>query len=159
MDIRTASEKDFTELHKFIDECNFLEAYPLHFYRVILRYFKHYCFIYGKNSIKGAAVGILKPGAEKIFFLWQIGITRRLQGKGMGREFLRRVEKKLKERGCSRIELTIDPSNTPSRKLFEKSGYDNISPKFSTAVKIKNSFALKDFYGRGRDFMLFAKKL
>lgn len=161
MRFRTASETDFLEVHDFVSVCPPLENYAEHVYKILLRYLGNSCII---AEIRGRVVGfvlgfISQTHSHKTYFLWQIGVAPFMQGTGLGTRLLEYVETHVNDLGCERIEVTIDPVNTPSQKLFEKLGYGNISKKEGKTVKVKGNIAVKDYYKPGRHFMLYEKNL
>lgn len=158
--IRNASENEFLNIYEFVSHCKPLENYAKHFYKIILRYFGNTCFLVEYESkIVGFLMGFISQVHEGTYFLWQIGIDPSMQGKGIGSYLLKNVENKLRERGCKRIEVTIDPENIPSSKLFERAGYNNISHKEGKIVEVKGNIAVEDYYSPGRHFMLYEKYL
>ncbi len=72
---------------------------------------------------------------------------------------LDKLQKILQKKQCSLIELTVSPKNTPSRKLFEKNGFKNKSGVTGSITKIDELICAKDYYGPGRDFIIFHKKI
>ncbi|MGM0440849.1 MAG: GNAT family N-acetyltransferase [Elusimicrobiota bacterium] len=158
--IREAKEEEFLKLHKFVANCPPLEQYPVHLYKLTLRYFRNTCFI---AELNGNWAGFLTSFISQVnpenLFMWQIGIHPDMQGKGLGKKILKAAEKKLKKRGIKKIELTVDPENSPSQKLFTGMGYKNISKDEGECVNINNTPAVKDFYKPGRHFTVFQKKL
>ena len=157
---RTAHQGDFLAVHRFVASCQGLERYAEHFYKIMLRYFGEGCYIAEQDGeIIGWILGFKTYNAPGTYFLWQIGIKPGLQGRGIGRSLLRYAEKEIESLGCSRIELTIDPENTPSQKLFEKSGYSNISEVEGETVSVNGNIAVKDHYSPGRHFMVYEKQL
>ena len=68
-----------------------------------------------------------KSFARRLLLKYGVGVAPFLRKKGMGAKLVARAEKKAKAYGCERIRVTIDPCNIPSRKLFERMGYSNIS--------------------------------
>ena len=158
--IRKANGSDFLKVYQFVSNCKPLENYSEHFYKIILRYFGNSCFVAEyNNSIIGFIMGFISQTHNKTYFLWQIGVTPKMHGKGIGMKLLKSVEMELMKIGCERIELTIDPKNTPSLKLFEKAGYKNISEKEGSTLIISGNIAVKDYYKPGRHFMLYEKDI
>lgn len=158
LDIRNPQEKDFMEVYAFIRRCPPLEYYYEHVYKIMLRYFRNTCFMAEyQNSIIGFVMGFLSQIHEATYFLWQIGVDPHLQGTGLGKRLLQKVEQEVVLQGARRIEVTIDPENPHSRKLFEKMGYVNISAREGNAIEVKGFPAVKDYYKPGRHFMLFEK--
>jgi ribosomal protein S18 acetylase RimI-like enzyme len=92
-------------------------------------------------------------------FLWQIGVFSYYRGKEIGKKLLDKLEKAAKEQDCKIIEVTVDPVNIASQKLFEKNGYINVSSKEGEIIDFKGKPAVKDYYKPGRHFILFQKEL
>lgn len=158
MIIRKATEEDFLKVHGFTARIPPLENYPEHVYKIILRYFGDCCFIAeDEGQIVGFVMGVVPQRFRETYFLWQIGVAPPSQGKGIGKKLLGEVEKEVKKKGLRRIEVTIDPLNLPSRKLFEKTGYRNISEKAGETIEVEGKTAVKDYYKPGRHFMLYEK--
>ncbi len=158
MIIRKATQEDFLKVHHFTVRCPPMENYPEHVYKIILRYFGDYCFVAEENEqIIGFAMGIVPQSFPGTFFLWQIGITPSRQGQGIGGKLVREVENELKKLGFKRIEVTIDPVNLPSQKLFEKLGYQNISESVGKTIVVNGNMAVQDYYKPGRHFMVYEK--
>lgn len=160
MKIREVKESDFLKIHELAKTCRPLEAYPAHIYKIIFRYFKKICLVAEeKKQIIGFITGLISGDSQDICFAWQVGVNPKIQAKGLGSKLLAAFEDKVRERGCCRIELTVDPKNIPSRKLFEKFGYTNISRKEKNSLEIDGVQVGKDFYGPGRHFVIYEKDL
>jgi len=157
---RRASEEDFMEVQGFISGCPPLEPYPQHQYRILLRYFGNVCFAAENgNRLVGFIAGLVSSALPGTYFLWQIGVSPGTRGTGLGKRLLRYAEHELAEEGVGRIEVTVDPMNDPSRKLFEAEGYRSMAWKEGNLVEVNGQAALKDFYRPGRHFLLYEKSL
>ncbi|MFH2068191.1 MAG: phosphoribosylamine--glycine ligase [Candidatus Omnitrophota bacterium] len=156
--IGSPKERDAAEVSRFAASSPPLESYPEHIYRIMFRYFGKTCFVVrcGK-TIAGFLLGVVSRTLPDTYFLWQVGVAPFMRKKGMGAKLVARAEKKAKDCGCKKIRLTIDPRNTPSRKLFERMGYSNISRRQGKTVRVCENLAVSDFYGAGRHFMLYEK--
>lgn len=160
MRIRKAAQEDFLKVHRFTAGCPPLENYPEHVYKIILRYFGDYCFIAEeKGLIIGFVMGIVPRTFPGTYFLWQIGVAPSYQRQGIGEKLLREVEEELREKEFIRIEVTIDPVNISSQKLFEKMGYQNISKKVGKTIEVQGKLAVQDHYKPGRHFMVYEKRI
>ncbi len=158
--IRKATQEDFLSVHRFTAGCPPMENYPEHVYKIILRYFGDYCFIAEENrQIIGFAMGIVPQSFPGTFFLWEIGVAPSFQRKGIGEKLVREVENELRKLEFKRIEVTIDPVNIPSQKLFEKMVYQNISERVGKTIKVEGNLAVEDFYKPGRHFMVYEKRI
>lgn len=155
-----AKESDFLSIYDFVSKCKPLEVYPEHLYKIILRYFNDTCFILKfQDKLIGFAIGFISQVHLKRFFLWQLGIDSKFQNRGVGGHFLKRLENKIKQKDIKQIELTVDPVNIASMKLFKKMGYKNVSKKEGKCFKVSNIEAVKDYYKTGRHFVVFQKKI
>jgi len=155
-----AREEDFMMIQRFVAFCPPLEGYPPHVFKILLRYFHNTCFVAKiDREVLGWVLGFKSQVHENTYFLWQIGIGPALQGRGVGSELLDYIEEQVKNEGCKRVEVTIDPENIPSQKLFAKKGYQNISQQAGKPIKVKENWALKNYYGPDRHFMLYEKIL
>jgi phosphoribosylamine--glycine ligase len=159
--VRTANETDFLDVFEFVSRCPPLENYAEHVYKILLRYFGNSCFIAEmRNRIVGFVLGLISQTHwQRTYFLWQIGVSPFMQGTGLGKRLLKEAEKQVTGLGCQRIELTIDPENIHSQKLFAEMGYGNISRKEGETVEVMGHIAVKDYYKPGRHFMLYEKIL
>jgi RimJ/RimL family protein N-acetyltransferase len=61
--------------------------------------------------------------------------------------------------GLGRVDVTVDPLNDPSRRLFEAEGYRNVSSGEGATVVVNGQLAAADFYRPGRHFLVFEKAL
>ena len=158
--IREAYEDEFLQVYNLVSISPPLERYFQHFYRIMLRYFSSTCFVAEfEEKLVGWLMGFISQNNPDTYFLWQIGVHPDMQGRGLGGLLLDAVEKKVIELGCSRIEVTIDPENTSSEKLFLINGYNNISSSIGSTTLINKRKAVKDYYSPERHFMVFEKKL
>ncbi len=160
LNVRRVKESDFLEVHKFVLGCKPLELYPKHLYKIIFRYFGNTCYILKSDGkIIGFIMGFVSQRHKDTYFLWQIGIEPFSQGQSIGSKMLSELEKEIKNLSLKRIETTVDPQNIASKNLFKKNGYKNISKREGKVVKIKDSFAVKDYYSPGRNFILYEKRI
>jgi diaminobutyrate acetyltransferase len=158
--IRSARENEFLEIHKFVSLCKPLESYAEHFYKIVLRYFGDTCYVAEQDGqITGFILGFFSQQDPETYFLWQIGVHPEKQGEGIGKQLLQYAEKQLQKKSIHRIELTIDPENTASKKLFEQNGYQNSSFNAGSVISVNGMIAIKDYYSPGRHFMLYDKHL
>jgi len=149
---------DFLKVKECAAKCKPLEDYDSHIYKILLKYFDNTCFTAEHNGeVAGFVISFMSQTSKDTCFLWQIGVDPAFQGKGIATDLLKKFEKHLKELGCKRIELTIDPENIASQKLFEKNGYKNASSNEGETIEVKGKVSVKDYYKPGRHFMLYEK--
>lgn len=159
--IRTAREDEFEEIEHFTACCEPLESYDSHEYKILLRYFGNTSYLIEREGeIVAFEMGFPSGRDPETYFLWQIGVAPDVQGEGLGARLLAHIERQVVTLGCRRIELTIDPDNIPSRKLFERAGYRNVSRREGREIVERHGRpAVVDYYGEGADFMLYEKRL
>lgn len=99
---------------------------------------------------KGVVVGyfsyIEKPDKEGRVELLNIGVLPTFLRRGYAQEMMKYYFNLMRKRGYKKSKLVTDPKNTPARKLYEKLGYIYTD-------------LLKDYYGPGRDRILYIKEL
>lgn len=126
----------------------------------MLRYFGNSCFIAElDNKIIGFAMGFQSQVDKNKFFLWQIGVNPKYRGKEIGKRLLGNIDKVARRLGCECIELTVDPENIPSQKLFLNNGYKNISSREGEIKIVSGVECVKNYYKPGRHFILFVKNI
>ncbi len=158
--VRTAKQDDFLNVHEFVDNVEVIDTHPPFFYKIILRYFGDTCFIAEKGGeIVGFLLGFVSQNNPDNLFIWQIGVNPNMRKKGIAQKMLAEEEKEVKKRGCKRIEVTIAPENTVSKKLFEKLGYKNVSYREGETIEVKGSTTVKDYYKPDRHFILYEKEV
>ena len=59
-----------------------------------------------------------------IVYLGSFGVPQFLKGKGYGFKMLESIKQIVKQRGQSRIELTVDVENTAAIHLYKKAGFE-----------------------------------
>jgi phosphoribosylamine--glycine ligase len=157
---RPAREDEFLDVQGFVSSCPPLEAYPQHVYRILLRHFGSCSFVAEREGrILGFVLGLASHRHPGTYFLWQIGVAPDQQGTGLGRRLLRHLESELVGLGLRRVDVTIDPLNEPSRRLFEAEGYRNRSADEGATAVVNGQLAAADFYRPGRHFLVFEKTL
>ncbi|MFO7889879.1 MAG: phosphoribosylamine--glycine ligase [bacterium] len=156
-----AKVSEFLEVYDLVRHCPPLESYGPHLYKIMINYFNNTCFVAKKgNRVVGWVMGFISSVKPDTYFLWQIGVDPNEQGIGLGSRLLNFVENDLIKKQCRRIELTIDPENISSQKLFRKNGYRNRSKDEPSPTAIVNgNEAIIDFYGPQRHFMVYEKTL
>lgn len=95
-------------------------------------YFNHY--VRTKSSFVAAADGkvvgfvLTQPmyfadGEKKILWLDYIAIKSRFRRRGVGSSLLSRVESWATQYSCNMLYASLNPNNTPSRRLLDRKGF------------------------------------
>lgn len=158
--IRHGREEEFLAIHRFVSGCGVLESYAEHLFRIVLRYFGNTSYVAEREGrIVGLMWGFRSQKDPGTFFLWQIGVDPGLRGAGIADRIMAHAEEELARLGYRRIELTVAPDNAPSRRLFEKRGYENVSAREGKTVEVDGALAIENYYRPAGHFMMFEKRL
>ena len=68
------------------------------------------------------------------YFIWRFMIDRRYQGKGYGREAMKRILDFIRTGPCRKAEyawLCYDPENTAARKLYASFGFEEVPEAYN----------------------------
>lgn len=77
-----------------------------------------------EENCKGYALGdIILDEAE----LYRIAVSENSRGTGLGTAIISEFIEKCRERGAVKIFLEVRSKNVPARKLYEKTGFEQIS--------------------------------
>ncbi|MEO0341559.1 MAG: GNAT family N-acetyltransferase [Bacteroidota bacterium] len=101
-----------------------------------------------EGEVQGFCYCIPEPLTDRTFNLLAIGVLKSRQGKGVGRQLMKRVEAQLKEEG-NRL-LIVDTSGT---EAFQK------TRKFYLSLGYKQEAIIRDYWAEGDDKVVFWKKL
>lgn len=158
--LRPAHQGDAEAIHALAEGCSPLEVYPLHQYVILLRYCGDLSYVAEVDGeIVGFEVGIPASRRDGVYFLWQIGVVPDQRGTGLAQQLLETMEGRVRASGYRTIELTVDPTNEPSYRLFRSAGYDNVSRREDSAIQVDGRWAAKDHYGPERHFCLLSKRI
>jgi len=98
--------------------------------------FSRKCFLFEillSGEIEGFAI-IELDKKVKAAVLSDIMVKKNNQGKGVGKEALRKIEEYLKKKGVGIILLESGINNESAHHFFEKNGYKKISAEFSKII-------------------------
>jgi len=119
--LRKPGEKDGAAMWRLVQDSGVLDPNSAYAYLMYCKYFADTCVI---AECDGEAVGFLTafrpPTAPDTVFIWQIGVSKKHRGKGVGSQMIREL---LQSAGCTGVrylEATVSPSNVPSAALFRK---------------------------------------
>ena len=82
----------------------------------------HCCLVFAQPA--------LWPTATQFPRMIDLCVRADLRSRGIGREFIRRIEAVAAERGCREMWLSVDPEhNVRARSLYERLGYEAATPE------------------------------
>jgi len=77
--------------------------------------------------------GFVGPNVPEL----SIGVVRQHRGKGVGRTLLREVAEQARDRGTSRISLSVERAN-PAKRLYVREGFVTVDSGPDDDVMVKN---------------------
>lgn len=116
---RSATPADGSEMWKFVQEAGILELNPSYAYILLCQHFGDTCLVAEKDGeMVGFVLAYVPPKQSDTVFVWQVGVSRKVRGKGVGYKLLRHL---LALDGCRHVrflEASVTPSNKASQNLF-----------------------------------------
>jgi L-2,4-diaminobutyric acid acetyltransferase len=70
------------------------------------------------DALAGAIVGFCPPQRPDSLFVWQVAVSPRFRGRGLGTQVLAWLMDHAAERGVEFLEATVTPDNEASLRLF-----------------------------------------
>ncbi len=154
MDVITPSDDDIPEIHRLIGELKGLVRHPVHFYSIMIRYFRNSFFIIKETGkIIGFVWGFVSQTDPGVLFLWQIGVAKPFWGKKIAHKLIERFIECAREHGCIKVHATVETGNFASWKMFEKMGFRNISS--GNTIVENGRKAMVNYYGSGTNQILY----
>lgn len=163
--LRPAREHDAAAVTALAASCPPLDGYQLHQYSIFLRHFGDWCWVSDRDNegethaLAGYVVAMPTTTSPDTVFLWEIAVDPALRGEGLAQQLVAQVETRAREGGFARVELTVDPTNAPSLRLFERLAYRNVSRREGAVLEVAGQPAARDYYGQGRHFVVLEKQL
>lgn len=116
---RSPRKADAARVHALVDACRPLDLNSPYAYLLLCTHFSATSAVAELNGAPLAfAGGYLKPADQSVLFIWQVAVSRRLRGLGVGVRLLQQVLDRETCRHVRFLEATITPSNVPSWALF-----------------------------------------
>lgn len=117
--IRAPKLEDGAEVHALIRDCPPLDLNSSYLYFLLCDHFRDTTVVAEREGkIVGCVTAYLRPDDPKALFVWQVAVHADGRGQGLGKRMLDAVADRDAAAGATRMETTISPSNTASRRLF-----------------------------------------
>ena len=112
-----------------------LSVHDTYYYALLARHFQKTCII---AECKGMPCGYVTayspPGQPDTLFVWQVGVARKFQGKGVGKSMLLALMNEVRP---DFLEATISPDNQASIGLFRS---------VANVFAVEHTFSEKPFF-------------
>ncbi|AGF77599.1 diaminobutyrate acetyltransferase [Desulfocapsa sulfexigens DSM 10523] len=113
---RSPTSYDATTMQLLAVDSKVLSVHDTYYYALMARHFEETCVIAECEGIPcGYVTAYIPPGQPDTLFIWQVGVARKFQGKGVGRSMLLSLLNAVRP---DFLEATISPDNQASIGLF-----------------------------------------
>ena len=144
--IRTAGSGDLRAIAALDASEYGVDAYSRFFYRQAYDLWPSFLVVAGgEESVAGYALGALSQAHAEGWLLAMV-VSPDARGLGLGRELVATLVERLRERGCTRVLLTVHPSNEPAIRIYRTIGFEVIGEE-------------SEYFGPGEPRQLFALTL
>lgn len=134
---RSAIPQDGQALWELVRDAGTLELNSAYFYLVFATDFGNTCLVAEQDGeMVGAVIGYRPPREPESAFVWQIGVSPAMRGRGLGKALLRQWLQLPAVRDARWLTATISADNEASRRLFESVARDlgtgcDVQPHFT----------------------------
>ena len=119
INIRKPAVTDGKAIWSLVRETGVLDLNSAYLYLLLCRDFSETCLVAERDGVLlGFVSGYRPPDRPDNIFLWQIGVSPRAQGLGLGKRLVHAFLATPGACGARTLETTISPSNAASRALF-----------------------------------------
>ncbi|MCB2181902.1 MAG: diaminobutyrate acetyltransferase [Desulfobulbaceae bacterium] len=116
MIFRPSTSRDALAMHSLARDSQVLSVNSTYYYALMARHFQATCMVAeSEGRVCGYVIGYCPPDQPDTLFVWQVGVAKPCQGKGLGKKLLIAL---IKARNPDFLEATIAPDNQPSINLF-----------------------------------------
>lgn len=116
---RPPSLEDGRRMWQLVRDIGTLDLNSPYCYLLLCHHFSDTCVVAESGDSIVGFVSAYRPPAQKgVLFVWQVGVSATVRGRGLASQMLRELLNRDACRGVKCIETTVSPSNTPSRALF-----------------------------------------
>jgi len=121
MSFRLPKIDDGIAIYKLIKQSPPLDLNSSYLYFLQATHFAETCVIAEQNGeVVGFVSGYFRPDKEDSLFVWQVAVSEKVRGQGVGKKLLYQLISNQASRPIVRdVCCTISPSNTASQNLFK----------------------------------------
>lgn len=117
--LRSPVPEDGAELHNLVVQCSPLDENSRYCNLLQVSHFKDDAIVAeADGEMVGFVTGYRIPDRQDVLFVWQVGVSPRARGQGLGNAMLEALLERRDE--VRYVETTITPDNMASRKMFER---------------------------------------
>jgi len=121
IDFSTPSAADAPEVHALISRCKPLDLNSTYAYLLLCHHFADTCVAARRGrDLVGFISGYMLPTDLRTFFVWQVAVDPEARGARLGAQMLRHLLARDAASEIRYLETTVSPSNTASRRMFQR---------------------------------------
>ena len=119
--IRKPQASDGFEIHQLIASSPPLDLNSIYSYCLLGEHFRDTCVVAEyQGKIAGFISAYRPPERNNTLFVWQVVVNQTLRGQKVAGRMLNALMQRFEPRDVRYVEATVNPSNTASRRLFER---------------------------------------
>ncbi|MFD0959005.1 diaminobutyrate acetyltransferase [Paenibacillus chungangensis] len=133
---RMPSVEEGAKAWELVRDSGVLDLNSAYSYLMLFDLFRDTCCVaVEEGELVGFVSAFRKPTETSTLFVWQIGVSAKMRGRGVGKALIRQLLQRVGTANVQYIEATISPGNMPSSKLFQ-----------SVADELGAECAIRDYY-------------
>jgi L-2,4-diaminobutyric acid acetyltransferase len=119
--IRKPQASDGLEIHQLIASSPPLDLNSVYSYYLLGEHFRDTCVVAEyRGKIAGFISAYRPPERNNTLFVWQVVVDQTLRGQKIAGRMLNALLQRFEPCDLRYVEATVNPSNTASRRLFER---------------------------------------
>ncbi len=117
--LRSPTAADGAAVWRFVESGSGLESNSAYCYMLMFEHHPASCVVAEVDGeLVGFVLGYRPPGIPSTVFVWQIGVSQAMRGKGLGLSLLHEIFARRANHDIYYLEATVSPGNDPSLRLF-----------------------------------------
>ena len=117
--LRSPTAADGAAVWRFVESGSGLESNSAYSYMLMFEHHAASCVVAeADGELVGFVLGYRPPGIPSTVFVWQIGVSAAMRGKGLGLRMLNEIFARGGNHDVYYLEATVSPDNEPSLRLF-----------------------------------------
>lgn len=153
--LRVPTKDDAKEIYNLVKDTNVLDVNSEYLYLLQTTHFKEYCCVATMDdSVVGFTSGYLIPDQQDTLFIWQVAVDSKARGNGLAGKMIVELLQRESLKDVQTIHTTISPSNSSSKRLFEK-----LSKQYGVSFENETMFKINDFNNAHEDEVLYKIQL
>jgi L-2,4-diaminobutyric acid acetyltransferase len=153
--LRVPQKDDAKKIYTLVKDTNVLDVNSEYLYLLQTTHFQNFCCVATMDdAIVGFVSGYLIPNNQETLFIWQVAVDSKVRGNGLAQKMIVEILQRTHLKDVNTIHTTISPTNSSSKRLFEK-----LSKQYGVSFSKETIFEINDFNNAHEDEVLYKIKL